>query len=131
MRQQRQWAEQQSMQRAGLQERRAGAEFQAGQARVGLYGAKADVGPDLGMYAGLLQQAGTAPRGGGVVGGGWSPATRSAMASGGSTQAAPPGLSQAQRSAQAAQPAPAKKSPPSAVLQLKRLQAKLQPTWRG
>lgn len=54
---------------AGIDIQQAGAEMQAGGALTGLMASRQDVGPDMGMYAGLLQQAGAAPQRR-VIGGG-------------------------------------------------------------
>ena len=45
----------------GLASQRAGMEMQVGQARTGLLSSFQEQGPNLGMYAGLLQQGGTFP----------------------------------------------------------------------
>lgn len=47
-------------QRAGLLERRAGAEMQLGGMRAGIMEGRADVGPDVGMYANLMRAASAA-----------------------------------------------------------------------
>lgn len=49
-------------QRAGLLERRAGAEMQIGGMRTGVMERRADVGPDIGMFASLLQAAAASER---------------------------------------------------------------------
>lgn len=52
-------------QRAGLLERRAGAEMQLGGMRAGIMERRTDAGPDVGMYAGLMKAAGAAGGAGG------------------------------------------------------------------
>lgn len=81
-------SEREAAARAGLLTQRAQAEMGIGQMKAGAIEGRQDTGPDLNMFASLLQAAAAADKAAGsgkaTVSSGWSPALRAAMQGGGS-----------------------------------------------